>query len=114
MGRQKVGLTPQAAEALRTLGQQIQIARAQKNWSQSDLARAANVSRVTVSNAENGAANVSVGNVFNLAVVSGVRLFSADDPAEVMAMRRRGQEIIALLPKRVGRAQSRGTVDLDF
>lgn len=44
---------------------------------------------------------VSAGNLFNAAAAVGVNLFQVDDPHELARMRHRGEEEIALIPKRV-------------
>jgi transcriptional regulator with XRE-family HTH domain len=114
MGRQKVGLHPVARDALRILGQDVRIARVQKGWTGSELAHAAGVSPATVSKIENGEAAVSVGNVLNIAAIAGVRLFSYDDPTDLALRRRRGEELIGLLPARVRAAPARSDDGLDF
>lgn len=80
-----------ARDALRTLGQEVRIARTVKRWTAAKLAESAGVSAATVSKIENGETAVAVGNVFNVAVIAGVRLFSYDDPSDIALRRRRGE-----------------------
>lgn len=101
MGRQKIGLHPAARDAAVVLGQQVRLARAAKKWTLADLARAAGVSTYVVSATEKGSPSVSIGNVLNIAAIAGVPLFGVEDRAELALMRRRGEERIALLPRRV-------------
>lgn len=106
MARRRVGLSPIAEDAARLLGIQIRLARQAKRWSAAELAERAGVSRPTVVSVESGSASVSVGNVFNIAVLAGVDLFGLTDPVELARARRRGEEVLALLPRRVDKTSS--------
>jgi transcriptional regulator with XRE-family HTH domain len=114
VGRQRIGLHPIARDALQELGQEVRIARIAKRWTAAALAEAAGVSPTTVSKIENGEPAVSIGNVLNVAAIAGVRLFSYDDPSDIAIRRRRGEDLIGLLPKRVQVARHNDEADLDF
>lgn len=109
MGREKVGVHGVAADALRVLGSQIRIARTQRGWTQAHLGGVAGASARTISMIERGDASVAVGNVMNAAVAAGVPLFQVDNPDELARIRHRGEEIVALIPKRV--VQKKGVPD---
>jgi transcriptional regulator with XRE-family HTH domain len=100
MAKRPVVPTPEAAEAIAILGQQIRRGRQRKGWSVASLAERVGVSPPTITAIEAGNPGTSIGNVLNAAVTVGVRLFGADRD-ELIALRRRGQEVIALLPQRV-------------
>lgn len=100
MSKRQVAPTPEAEAAIAILGQQIRMGRQRKGWSVAGLATRAGVSAPTISAIESGSPGASIGNVLNAAVTVGVRLFGADRD-ELVAMRRRGEEVIALLPSRV-------------
>lgn len=114
MGRQKVGVSRAAENALVVLGQQIRLARAARGMTVAQLAGTAGISRTTLSSIERGNASSSIGTVFNLATMVGVPLFGVDDPSELIALRRRGEERLALLPARVDRARKDDSDGLDF
>lgn len=86
--------------ALTTFGLQIASARREVGWTAQDLAERLGVSRQLVSRIEKGNPSVSVGVMFDAAVLCGVPLFDRTpagirDVAAVQAAR------FALLPKRV-------------
>ncbi len=85
-------------EAIRLLGQQIRIGRKKRGWSVKQLAERAGASRATVQKIEYGALGCSVGLVFELAALTGVRLFDADLDS-LQRHRARSDEILTLLPK---------------
>jgi transcriptional regulator with XRE-family HTH domain len=113
-GTQKIGLHPVARDALRTLGQEVRIARTAKRWTAAKLAEVAGVSAATVSKIENGKPAVAVGNVLNVAAVAGIRLFSYADPSDIALRSRRGEDLIGLLPRRINSRQPQSEDDLDF
>lgn len=100
MPKRKVMPTPEAADALAILGQQIRRGRHHKGWSVASLAARTGVSAPTITAIEAGSPGASIGTVLNAAVTVGVRLFGVERD-ELVALRRRGDEIIALLPQRV-------------
>ncbi|MGK0740687.1 helix-turn-helix transcriptional regulator [Leucobacter sp. Z1108] len=101
MGREKVGVTGIARDAAESLGHQIRLARAQKQWTQRDLAARSGASVRTISMIERGDPAVAFGNVLNAAVAAGVPLFQVEDPDELARLRYRGEERVALIPKRI-------------
>ncbi|MGM1017298.1 MAG: helix-turn-helix transcriptional regulator [Actinomycetota bacterium] len=114
MGRVKVGTSRPAEDALAVLGQQIRMARAERGMTADELAGTAGISRTTLNSIERGSAATSIGTVFNVATIVGVPLFGVDDPSELIAMRRRGEERLALLPARVDRPRRDDRDGLDF
>lgn len=114
MGRAEVGTSRAAEDALVVLGQQIRLARAERGITQAELAGTAGISRATLHSIEHGSAAASIGTVFTIATIVGVPLFGVDDPSELIAMRRRGEELIALLPSRVDRPRRVNDDGLDF
>ena len=94
------GMHPAARDALVVLGQRIRMARHRKGWTAAQLAASARVSKPTVLAVEAGKPTVAAGTVFNIAVLAGVKLFSADDH-ELLRLRRQGEDTLALLPSRV-------------
>jgi transcriptional regulator with XRE-family HTH domain len=101
MGREKVAAVRQAEDALVVLGQQIRMARRERNITAAELAARIGVSPNTVSAIEKGAPSVTAGNLFNAAALVGVPLFGAQDSAQLAMLRRTGQEKLALIPTRV-------------
>lgn len=114
MGRTQVAVRGAARDALQTLGGLIKIARTERGWTQKRLAGAAGVSERTVSLIERGDPAVAVGNVLNAAAAVGVRLFQTEDPEELARMRHRGEERLALIPKRVVEPEGVSDADRDF
>ena len=114
MGRREVGLTRTAENAVAVLGQQIRMARVARGMTAERLAGAAGISPTTLSAIERGKGASSIGNVFNVASIVGVPLFGVDDPSELIALRRRGEERLALLPTRVHQPRKSNDDGLDF
>ncbi|WP_449373582.1 helix-turn-helix transcriptional regulator [Arthrobacter psychrolactophilus] len=114
MGRRELGLTRAAEDALVILGQQIRMARAVRGMTAEHLAGTAGITRKTLTAIERGGAASSIGNVFNVASIVGVPLFGVDDPSELIALRRRGEERLALLPARVDKKRKDNDDGLDF
>lgn len=114
MGRREIGLTRAAEDALVVLGQQIRMARAARGWTAEHLAGTAGITRKTLAAIEHGNAASSIGNVFNVALIVGVPLFGVEDPSELIALRRRGEERLALLPTRVDKTRKDNDDGLDF
>lgn len=113
MAKRTVPLRPHVQDALSVWGQLIRRGRIERSWTAKDLAARANVSEQTVLSAEAGHRGTAVGTMMDLADLVGVPLFGIDDRAELAIRRRRGEEILALLPSRV-RRPSLGPVDDDF
>ncbi|MFT4187437.1 MAG: helix-turn-helix transcriptional regulator [Aeromicrobium sp.] len=101
MARRPVVAFPAAADAARVLGQQIKMARHERQWTVAEFAERLGVSPVTVRAIENGAHGTAIGTVFNAAVLTGVDLFGTDDKAELARLRRRGEERLNLMARRV-------------
>lgn len=115
MGRQAISMNPVAQNALALLGAQVRTARNAKKWSAAELATRAGVSLPTVLSLEKGRPSVSIGNAFNIAVVAGVDLFGYRTPTDLAYARRRGEEIVALLPARTRAPKTRDDDgDFDF
>lgn len=114
MVKREVAPTRVAADALAVLGTQIRLARHENNWTAAELAARVGVGPRTVTAVEKGSPGVAVGTVFSAASVVGIPLFGASDD-ELVRLRRRGEERIALIPSREHRPRSTGDDDgLDF
>jgi len=113
MGRRRIDLHPAARDAALILGQQIRLARQDRNWTASELAARAGITVNTVLTIEAGQPTPSIGNVLNVAVIAGVPLFGAQTDDELARARRAGQDRLALLPKRV-RHPKVNDADYDF
>lgn len=105
MARKKIDMRPDAADALKVLGQQIRLARHDRGWTATELAEQLSVSPRTVASIESGSPGSSIGTVFNAASLLGVHLFGIEDRFELAQLRRRGEERIALIPSRVRRPE---------
>lgn len=114
MGRRSAGTSRAAEDALAILGQQIRAARAARGMTAEELAGTAGISRTTLHSIERGNPNASIGTVFTIAGIVGVPLFGVEDPSELIALRRRGEERLALLPSRVDRPRKDSGDGLDF
>ncbi len=86
--------------AVKLLGKQIQLARKQQRWAESDLAQRAGIARATLQRIEKGDMACSVGLVFEVATVVGINLFDADSRSIKNQIAETGERI-ALLPKHV-------------
>lgn len=113
MGRQRISMTPLAANAAKVLGQQVRFARQERQWTVADLAARAGVSAGTVSAVEKGAPTTAIGNVLNVAAAAGVPLFSLS-AEELSREVQTGRDRLALIPTRVDPPKGRADVDLDF
>jgi len=113
MAKRTVPLRPHVQDALSVWGQLIRRGRLERGWTVTDLAARANVSESTVAAAESGSQGTAVGTMIDLADLVGMPLFGIEDRAELALRRRRGEEVLALLPQRVRRARSE-VVDDDF
>lgn len=89
-----------AQEAAVLLGEQIKLARKQRQWSEANLADRAGISRATLQKIESGSMSCAVGLVFEVATLVGIKLFESDRlPLSHQAEHTRDK--IALLPKRI-------------
>ena len=100
MGREAMTPLPHAKDALEVLGHQIRAERVAARLTQAQLAARAGVSARTLSLIEHGRPEPSIGNVFNVAAVLGMRLFGAD-PAELAQMHVSARRINSLIPQSV-------------
>ena len=114
MARHRVSPRRGTADAAAVLGQQIKAARFARKWTAAELAARIGVDRRTVAAIETGDTAVSIGNVFNAADILGVRLFGAEDRAELARLRREGRDRLALLPTRVDAPRKRAEPDDNF
>lgn len=113
MAKRTIVLSRPSADALAVLGQQIHEARLGKGWTVIDTAGRLGVDPRTVRAIEKGSPTVTIGTVFNAAVLLGVNLFGLE-PNALAEARRRGEATLALLPSRV-RPTTRGRFDgIDF
>ncbi len=87
-------------EALSLLGRMIRAVRTERKWSAQELATRANISRPMLSRIENGNPACSIGAVFEVAAILGIKLFDADKPT-LSEMRNQVERRLALLPKAV-------------
>lgn len=85
-------------ETARLLGSQIKLARKQRHWSESELAERAGIVRATVQKIEKGGLSCSMGLVFEVATLVGLKLFDAE-PDRLRRHLVQTDERIALLPK---------------
>jgi len=97
-------------EALLMLGSMIRVARTERKWSAQELAERAAISRPMLTRIEEGNPACSIGAVFEVAAILGIRLFDADKPA-LSEMRHQIEQKLALLPKAVRKS---GKVKDDF
>jgi transcriptional regulator with XRE-family HTH domain len=87
-------------EALSLLGRMIRAVRTERKWSAQELATRANISRPMLSRIEEGNPACSIGAVFEVAAILGIKLFDADKPT-LSEMRNQVERRLALLPKAV-------------
>ena len=82
------------------MGEQIKLGRKQRQWSEKNLADRAGIARATLQKIENGEMSCSVGSVFELATLVGVKLFEPDNiPLSKHIEHTRDK--VALLPQRI-------------
>lgn len=97
-------------EALLLLGGMIRVARTERKWSAQELAERAAISRPMLSRIEEGNPACSIGAVFEVAAILGIKLFDVDKPA-LTEMRHQIEQKLVLLPKAVRKT---GKVKDDF
>lgn len=107
----KTGLAPAAAQALKTVGDNLRVARKRRELTLEEMASRMFVSRQTLARLENGDPGVSLGALLSALWVLGlqdhVRKIAAPESDEVGMFRERQR-----LPRRVRPSRSRD--DLDF
>ena len=87
-------------EAVQLTGNLIKIGRKERRWSETNLAERAGISRSTLRSIENGNLGSSIGLVFELAALVGVRLFDVD-PMQLSNQVRDSHRELTLLPSRI-------------
>lgn len=87
-------------DAVQLTGNLIRIGRKERRWSESNLAERAGISRSTLRSIENGNLGSSIGLVFELAALVGVRLFDVD-AMQLSNHVRDSQRELMLLPSRI-------------
>lgn len=113
MTGRRIAVSRATGDALTVLGNQIKVARLTHQWTLVEVAERLGVDRRTVSNIEKGSPGSHIGVVFNAAFLVGVDLFGLTGP-ELAAARRRGEETLALLPRRVRQPILKDDVDDAF
>lgn len=113
MTKRSAVATRATRDALAILGNQIKAARVQRGWTQAGMAERLGVDGRTLSAVESGSASVAIGTAFNAAFLVGVNLFGLEGD-ELALARRRGEETLALLPKRTRASSHRRVADDDF
>jgi DNA-binding XRE family transcriptional regulator len=93
-------LSPVVTGALVVIGQEIRTARQEHGWTIEELADRAGVSEKTVRTIEAGSPTPAIGTVFELAWLVGLNLLGRDE-VELPTLIARGEDRLALAPKRV-------------
>ena len=93
-------LSPYAADAVFLLGQLIRKARIERKLKAVEVTDRAGISRGLLRRIETGDPGCTIGAVFEVATIVGVRLFDTDQTALSKAVET-NREIMALLPKSV-------------
>lgn len=88
-------------DAARVLGLEIARARRARRLTATELAERAGITRVTLAKVERGTPTVALGIYFELAVLTGLELFGADDRGGLRDRLIRSRERLDLLPERV-------------
>lgn len=107
----RIHISNHTRRTLETLAAMIAAARKERKMSQSELAQRLGVSRLTVRAIEQGSPTVSLGTVFEAAVIVGIPLL-AEDKRELDRLATSVAAIARVLPKR-GRGKNQ-VVDDDF
>lgn len=89
-----------AQEAAALFGEQIQLQRKQRKWSERDLSERAGISRATLQKIEKGEMGCTIGLCFEVAALVGIPLFESDELLLSMRLNQT-RDKIALLPKRI-------------
>jgi transcriptional regulator with XRE-family HTH domain len=102
-----------AEQVLHILGDRIRIGRHAKGWTAANLGARLGVTARTVSAIESGSPGVAIGTVLNAAALTGVDLISPN-AEELARIRRRGEDLVALLPARTRSHPEVRPDDFDF
>ncbi len=89
-----------SSDAVQLLGSLIKVARKQRKMTAQDIADRAGISRGLVQRIEKGDMKCSIGAVFEVAAILGVKLFDADETSLSMHIRN-SEEKLALMPKSI-------------
>lgn len=89
-----------AREAAALMGEQVKLARKQRQWTEQNLADRAGIARATLQKIENGDMSCAIGLVFEVAALVGVRLFEPDTLPLAKHIEHT-RDKIALLPQRI-------------
>lgn len=92
--------TQYALAAAALMGEQIKLGRKQRRWSEKNLAERADISRATLQKIERGEMSSSIGLVFEVATLVGIKLFEPDS-TPLSKHIEHTRDKIALLPKRI-------------
>ena len=87
-------------EAALLFGTLIRVARKERRFTLQEVAERAGISRGLLQRIEKGDLSASIGSVFEVAAIVGIRLFDADDKKlrhEIL----RNEEMLTLLPKAI-------------
>ena len=85
-------------EAIKLFGHQIKLGRKQRRWSEIELANRAGIARRTLQKIESGDSSSSIGIVFEVATLVGLRLFDSDMDG-IIRHRANTDAQLTLLPK---------------
>lgn len=99
-------------DAVLLLGQNIKAERKKRKMSEADLADRSGIARSTLQRIEKGDPSVEIGIVFNVAHITGIKLFDVD--SSFTNLLSQSNEKLALLPKRIRSNQSEENLNDDF
>lgn len=100
MARRPHTISRATKDVLDILGSQIAAARRESRWTASELASRAGISENTLRDIERGAPTVSIGSVFEVALLLRIPLYTDDDAARA-DLRALAGDRLALLGRRV-------------
>ncbi|TQV74535.1 helix-turn-helix transcriptional regulator [Exilibacterium tricleocarpae] len=89
-----------AQEAAVLMGEQIKLGRKRRQWTEKNLADRAGISRATLQKIENGEMSSTIGLVFEVAALVGVKLFESEK-LPLSKHIEQARDKIALLPQRI-------------
>ena len=99
------------ADAVQLMSNLIKVARIERKFTTQDIADRAGISRGLVQRIEKGDMKCSIGAVFEVAAILGVKLFDADETSLSMHIRQ-NKDKLALMPKSIRKKER--VVDDDF
>lgn len=106
----RTAYSPHTSEAIRLLGEQVQLGRRERRWTLQELAERVGVSVPTMRKVERGDPSVGLGIAFESATLTGVPLFHPD-PSRLSLEAARVEDRLAVLPRLVRKPSE---VDDDF